>query len=669
MNKEWFDLCPGLSDDKSVFSVVCACTNALQVIGGDQAVQWSDVDRIRDSHLVMAEICGAEEVKARTCVSVICDLFLQGWKFQISDATIWATQPRNHFDSSIAEKARVRANLLVERDAQLRTGSVRSFVYGMEQQKYHSNGWVSIFSLMRDGSELAAKLRQAQQLDDITQTEFLQQTIDPYIQCVDDSRCEHTGILLKEIWRYFRHTWVTPYQSVPGRNIWFLIRDRASKYHPIIGIAALGSAIVQLTVRDQWIGWNRDAFLTWAKSNLSENLATWVWSSLDELIKGIYLDDFLASRLLSLKELNSPDNDTIARLRDFSHNARTTHQLYPHAAEHKSGEVSEEAWLERTKTYLFQSKRATTLASLLKARQQLLSSGFDSPTLEALKRGMGSATGKNAIAEIVRQVKAAHVGNDMMDIIICGAVQPYNAILGGKLVALLMTSPEVAEAYNNRYRGVPSIIASSMAGRPVFRTPRLVFLGTTSLYSVSSSQYNRLRIPASEIGGSDGGEIRYHQLGRTEGFGSYHFSATTLTEMEKLIAKNSSGRRVNSIFGEGVNPRLRKIRDALQLAGFRGESLLYHGDRRIIYGVPLAANFREYLLGFEKEVKGIFPDEPVEQSTGRIIDFWIRRWLAGRIASDDVIEEVSRHNLLHPIRHGARVFLPSLPEDTPLFSE
>ena len=50
---------------------------------------------------------------------------------------------------------------------------------------------------------------------------------------------------------------------------------------------------------------------------------------------------------------------------------------------------------------------------------------------------------------------------------ICGAIPPYNEVLGGKLVAMLMMSPEVVAEYRRRYAGMPSVIASSMAGRPI----------------------------------------------------------------------------------------------------------------------------------------------------------------------------------------------------------
>jgi hypothetical protein len=40
----------------------------------------------------------------------------------------------------------------------LREPAVAEFIKGMEQRRLGSTGWVSIFSLMRDGRDLAKKL-------------------------------------------------------------------------------------------------------------------------------------------------------------------------------------------------------------------------------------------------------------------------------------------------------------------------------------------------------------------------------------------------------------------------------------------------------------------------------------------------------------------------------
>lgn len=115
-------------------------------------------------------------------------------------------------------------------------------------------------------------------------------------------------------------------------------------------------------------------------------------------------------------------------------------------------------------------------------------------------------------------------------------------------------------------------------------------------------------MPATAAGGNEGDEIRYYELGHTLGFGSFHFSSESLAEFEKFWAQGHGARIVNSIFGEGVNPRLRKIRDVLEAVGLSGEYILHHGDKRIIYGIPLAKNFREVLIGLEDEPKPILPN-------------------------------------------------------------
>ena len=51
----------------------------------------------------------------------------------------------------------------------------------------------------------------------------------------------------------------------------------------------------------------------------------------------------------------------------------------------------------------------------------------------------------------------------MADISVCGAVAPYNPVLGGKLVSMLLTSPEVVRAYHDRYSEAESEIASAVA--------------------------------------------------------------------------------------------------------------------------------------------------------------------------------------------------------------
>ena len=107
-----------------------------------------------------------------------------------------------------------------------------------------------------------------------------------------------------------------------------------------------------------------------------------------------------------------------------------------------------------------------------------------------------------------------------------------------------------------------------MAGRPITREARLAFIGTTSLYGTGSSQYNRLFWPASVMGGP---EDEAHGLlqARPVTF-VRNLALLRVTPSMRLVRLSEHGGgfvRVNSLFGEGVSPRLRKVR--LGLSGAR----------------------------------------------------------------------------------------------------
>jgi hypothetical protein len=78
------------------------------------------------------------------------------------------------------------------------------------------------------------------------------------------------------------------------------------------------------------------------------------------------------------------------------------------------------------------------------------------------KQGLG----REAVSRMVRKAKADRVGAAIADLTVCGAVPPYNEILAGKLVAMLMASPQMVAEYRRRYGGTPSVIAPHPALSP-----------------------------------------------------------------------------------------------------------------------------------------------------------------------------------------------------------
>jgi hypothetical protein len=120
--------------------------------------------------------------------------------------------------------------------------------------------------------------------------------------------------------------------------------------------------------------------------------------------------------------------------------------------------------------------------------------------------------------------------------------------------------------------------------------------------------------------------------------------------------------RVNSIFGEGVNPKLRKVRDGIDLLGWPSENLMRHGRQRIVYGVTLVSNLLPYLIGADAEPQYLFRRNAADDVV-RISEWWMERWMARRIQSADVIEAVAAHRVERPVRHGARVPVLGLNSD------
>lgn len=591
------------------------------------------------------------------------DLAAQGWQLKVQNGDVRMCIPEQNGHSPSDEKARVRKGHLVERDSQLNQRTVSDFVRGMERQRLTDKGWHSIFSLMRDGRDLAGKLGEASRAQSKEEKDaLLSRTISPYLQFVEgEATCEHTGLRLRDIWRYFRLTWVNNYKPVPGRSMMILIRDAAAPNRPVIGIAALASSVVQQKVRDEHIGWDAETFVKDFVENPSKRIARRLIDALHNLIDGIYLDDLLNDSALKfrLKHLEDPNLEVIERLRKESKEARLSHQRNPRTAIHKffSEEPNDEAvWEQKARTMLFRSKRCMHLADLLSIRRTFQQHSFQPSSVHALRQAVQSAPVRSAIGQLVRFIKAGHVGIDMLDVTVCGAVAPYNAVLGGKLVCMLLGSPEVIKHYSAKYRNQPSIIASSMKGSPVRRPHSLVLLCTTSLYGVGSSQYNRVRVPAEAVGGQSGDELEYKKLGYSVGFGSFHFSQDTLKWI-KLLLSRKTNRLVNSIFGEGVNPLMRKIREALDEVGLASDAILHHGNTRVVYSIPLARNYKEVLLGIDKHPSYIIPQTKAEQRTEMLADYWRTRWLASRINTAGILEKVESHTLSHPIKHGARVVL------------
>lgn len=595
--------------------------------------------------------------------SLLIDLLIQDWKIFINDNKIrlefsQLTNGDKEFNYDV-EKKRTRRKHLLNRNIQLKEPSVTKFIKNIEKPKMTIKGWHSIFSIMRDGDELYKDLIKIRMIaDENNKIKLLNSLIQPYIQFVEpDIRCDHTGLYLSDIWRYFRYTWVKEYKCLPGRTISILIRDAGANNHPIIGIAALGSSIAQQTCRDKWIGWDGKKFLETLMNNPSTKFGKWILNTLDKLFKQIYLDDFIEKSIITKTDLDHPSDEKIKELRILSSIYKQKHSANPHQAKFNV-DNSKLTWEERAKSNLFKSKRVLYLSEILYMKLILNKCGFIKGTKKELIKCLEMKNFQDVVERMIRKIKSIHLGIDIMDIVVCGALAPYNHLIGGKLVSMLLASPEVLKYHKKKYSNSISLIASSMKGQPVLRKTNLVLLCTTSLYHVGSSQYNRINIPIEEKSGIHKKKIEYKKIGLSEGYGSFHFSSFTLKLAEILVGKNNGNQKVNSIFGEGANPLLRKIKDALLIYKLDPNPILNHRSPRVVYGIKLADNFREVLTEMAGKPKYLLSQTNPNFQTGLIIEHWIKRWLVQRISNNEILDKLKNHNLTYPITHGARVQLP-----------
>ena len=98
-------------------------------------------------------------------------------------------------------------------------------------------------------------------------------------------------------------------------------------------------------------------------------------------------------------------------------------------------------WGEEAQTPLYVRKRAAELSKLLIAKKTIRSIEGDS-NLEKLRKLLQFETGRRAINTALIANRKCKIGSNMMDIIVCGAIPPYNELLGGIIENIIINFEE-----------------------------------------------------------------------------------------------------------------------------------------------------------------------------------------------------------------------------------
>lgn len=589
---------------------------------------------------------GVQPIEVRPTVAYLAalrllrDLLQQGWTLRRQDDGLMLDPPLfavGGSDDPATSKEAVRGSFSFVRNAQLGSSSVRRFVQMMERR--------GVGQLFADGSELTKRLTDAAARGE------LDRAVVPELELVDgERRDEFTGLRLMDVWRYARLFWSIPYQGTPGRNLFYLVRDAAIETRPIMGIAALGNAILGLAARDDALGWTvrglRDE-LPDLDPLARERLLDHFESVLAAAIDGIWTADLPAAIgdpndvdvvAAALRAVEARATASRRRELKLASAERTEEYALIRSAQTAAERGEPVDWRVIAETQLYRRKRAGALADLIEARA-ILARARSEHGQGALDELIDDERGRHAVDVVLRRIKQRAIAENVMELTTCGAVPPYGPLLGGKLTAMLMASPRVVSDFARRYEGRVSLIASGLAGRPVVRRPNLVLLTTSSLYSVGSSQYNRVRIEAD--GAKENGAVVYERIGVTESFGTVHFAPDTAAALHEMARLADDNRRVvSNLFGEGMSPKLRSLRAGIEALNLDSNVFLRHHSPRLLYAASLAWNTRAVLRGTDDTIDYILADTD-SGGVDEIASLWRSRWLRKRIARPDVLAQVA----------------------------
>jgi hypothetical protein len=603
--------------------------------------------------------------------SLCSDLAVSGWKTSKGENKIKLIR-------ELAENQKTKENVRnvhkYYRDLQLKEPSVTSFLKRCNTITYFKNKRVSIKSLIADGPKLVERIESAAKPCD----DYNSLPIKPYIQEASSAaKCEYTGYLLSDIWRYFRHTWSSEHRAIPGRKLNILIRDSTLEFHPVIGILGLTSPILNLGVRDEALGLSASNILKYLQAMPAQKALEYLQKVIEKSLIDIYLDDLYEDQIVSFNDIKNPSVEKIRFLESKANELSKTHSklmgdtdstfgesvdLSP--ADIKNSQKRHEACISP----LFKGKRIKYLSQILKAQKVLKASASEISLFSSILGNPPNEFIRDVVSFVLLRAKNERLASSILDLSVCGAVAPYSHVLGGKLVSLLAGSPEIQELYSKNYASSPSIIASIMGNKLVYKDSTLIGITTTSLYSSGSSQYNRIKIPVTFSSIFNDGiteSLEYRELGTSEGYGTFQFSGKTLSLANKLKSRESHegasavGTRANSIFGEGSSPRLRKIREIFERFKIPSDKVLNHSYKRIVYLYSLVQNISEEILKPDLNPRHILRQSPAKEISEEISLFWFNRWASNRVLNNIIVDKIQSESFTQTGMHNAYINTPT----------
>lgn len=227
---------------------------------------------------------------------------------------------------------------------------------------------------------------------------------------------------------------------------------------------------------------------------------------------------------------------------------------------------------------------------------------------------------------------------NMMDACVLGAVPPYNQLLCGKLLACLVRTQQIEQAFTAKYGKTKGIISGKR------KHARLLCVTTTSALG-RSSVYNRLRLDGCDY---------FQPVGFTAGWGHFQIPDALFSELRKFLKQKRHRYANGHQFGNGPNWRIRVVRAAFDKLGINSE-ILRHNLEREVFICPVADNAFSVLRGDTRQ-----PSFGSLKSVAEVSRVALQRWIVPRAERMPQYKDWTVQQTLSLIRNGASVIESSV---------
>ena len=183
---------------------------------------------------------------------------------------------------------------------------------------------------------------------------------------------------------------------------------------------------------------------------------------------------------------------------------------------------------------------------------------------------------------------------NIMDGYVLGALPPYNALLGGKLVACLLRGRDIYDDFAKAYGKTTGIISKQE------KKARLLVV-TTSSSMGRSSVYNRLKL---------GGIEYFKSIGYTGGWGHFHIPDSLFLDLREYFREIGHPCADLHRFGQG---RGRRVRCPPSLSRRPSTPLRYQSRRVRHPWLPQSQSPRHLLSPDDRRQKGATPPLCLDQ--------------------------------------------------------